>query len=180
MKFTEHPKLISATETAELLGELLAIEFPKTDFAVGLRSLLDGEKVLVRWLDGPPRHEVAAFSRLYEGTAFSRDRRPLGRRTSWLGSESGAISVVQFEVDAIELVRTVSEEWLQELTKRVAEVPMPPRGPVPCDGCDRVIKRRCFLVGVHVLGLEEDTESLVCSPSCGAAVVAQWLARPES
>lgn len=61
---------ISVTDTAKLVRQVLARQFPETQFSVRSSKYSGGASIHINWTDGPAEDEVDTFIKQFEGADF--------------------------------------------------------------------------------------------------------------
>jgi len=61
---------LSVTETAKLVRQVLAKQFPTTEFSVRSKKYSGGASIDIRWTDGPAEREIEPFVKQFEGADF--------------------------------------------------------------------------------------------------------------
>jgi hypothetical protein len=61
---------LSVTETAKLVRQVLANQFPNTQFSVRSKKYSGGASIDIHWTDGPAEAEVEPFVKQFEGADF--------------------------------------------------------------------------------------------------------------
>jgi hypothetical protein len=61
---------LSVTETAKLVRQVLAKQFPQTPFRVHSKKYSGGASIDIHWTDGPAEKEVEPYVKQFEGADF--------------------------------------------------------------------------------------------------------------
>jgi len=61
---------LSVTETAKLVRQVLAKQFPDIQFSVRSKKYSGGASININWVDGPAEAEVEPFVKQFEGADF--------------------------------------------------------------------------------------------------------------
>lgn len=193
---TVEREFVSCTDTAKLIRAALRREFPGVRFSVRSDKYAGGASIHVEWTDGPTPAQVEGITHGFQGGRFDGMIDMATYVVSWLepdgtahlahhtgtegqrGSQperiedprNGGARMVHFGADYVFTNRSYSDGWLDVLADYVLDNGRTD-GRERCAGCGNCLPAgSCFTARG-----ERDWVQFVCSPRCGARVMAKVL-----
>lgn len=168
-------EFISTNDTTKLVRQAVKdtfkSEWPDIKFSVRSDKYAGGSSVDVRWIDGPPRREVEAVIKQFEGSTFDTMQDMKLSRQTLVAMEDGSIRQVHYGPDHVFAHRSVSEELLTELEPHIQQNGFT-RGNEQCDVCMKLMPEgNCYTADVSSGGSERIV--FCCSKRCGARRAAE-------
>lgn len=116
-------KYLSVTDTAKLVRAALKAAFPGVKFSVRSDKYSGGASIDISWTDGPFDKDVDQVANRYQGSDFDgmQDLKTY-RSGTLIGLPGGEVEEVKFGADFVFTHRTLSPEYLAELTPHAEAV----------------------------------------------------------
>jgi hypothetical protein len=161
-------RYISTVDTAKLLRKALRAAHPAVKFSVRSDVYAGGASIRVEWTDGPTEAAVRATTELYCGATFDGMTDMKTHHSTLLADvESGEVEEVHLGADFVFTTRELTADLLNRVAETITDL-----GhctcPTQCRPCGDMMRGDCL--AAHVPGGHVE---LVCSPLCGARLVAR-------